>query len=1047
MLVLAISGQALAQDDDAEGEIEEIVVTGSQIKGARINEALAVSVFSAEDIEILGVESGEELLDSIPEIGQNFFNESDTAGSVNAARGDVGAINLRNLGTGNTLTLLNGRRLVNMAAYQTERVVGLVPVNSVNSRHIPVYGLRQVEVLRDGASAIYGADAVAGVVNNVMRDDFEGLTIRARLADYENLPRNDESFAIEWGDSFNDGATHVGMFARYYSRDRVNTLDDPRWSSSDFRRRLPDDSPYSEANGSTIFLNDTSNSLYPRVDVRSGLSSSHSLRVYDVTDSSGEFEMFPANHPSCTGTVYFIPSTGICSREDSSSRGVRLDYNAEGRDLISELERTMVYGYVNHEFSDSLEAFGEFYFYDSKTNKVNSAVTDLGSVVLRLGASNYYNPLGRAEIDGQPNPNRFLEPDDPNRALIYEDVPDSGYDLQMDLFRFQEAPRNVNNDGDAMRLLAGLRGTKGDWDWESAVVWSEATRDDITTNRISNTLITHALYDPTPSAYNLFAGGDPSGIEQALVSMYRKAKSDLKMVDFKISNPEIFNMPAGPVGFLVGYEWRKESYVDDRDPRLDGTIRFMRESDPINASGVFDIEGDFDSCDPATTEIGCSADGYDTYPVTSDIVGASPTPDSSGSRTTNSLFMEFAVPLHETIDVQLAGRYEDFDDVGDTAVGRIAFGWRPFDPLLVRGSYSTAFRAPNLITVNEQFIARANTRDDWVCQFADDLADNGSAELCDRVYSMQRQATGSSTLKPEESTNTSLGFVLTPLEGLIMTFDYWTIEKDDTIGLFGEENHILNDLVLRIDPAVPAPVFDQDTGDLLNTAEIQGYCASAAGSPVVVRQAADYSDDELVAGFASAGVCPVGEVEFVADSYRNLDTFELEGYDIGIYYDFDTAIGEFSLRYNGSFYEKFEIIGASELADAIQEAKASNPDIIYPLQGLGDLIGIDGYQKSRHSASAIWRNGDWRVGLSGYRISSFNEFLSNEELWYIPAMTTYNATIDYNFNVSDIDTRVRIGVNNVADERAPLADESFGFFDDAHRDFGRFWYVDLRMQF
>jgi outer membrane receptor protein involved in Fe transport len=598
----------------------------------------------------------------------------------------------------------------------------------------------------------------------------------------------------------------------------------------------------------------------------------------------------------------------------------------------------------------------------------------------------------------------------------------------MDLFRFQEAPRNVNNDGQSTRLLFGLRGTQGDWDWESAGVWSEATRDDVTTNRVSNTLITQALFDPTPAAYNLFAGGDPDGIQRALVSMYRKGRSTLSMWDIKMSNAELFEMPAGPVGFLMGYEWRRETYVDDRDPRLDGTIRFMRESDPINAPGVFDIEGDFDSCDPDTTELGCSADGYDTYPVTSDIVGASPTPDSSGSRTTNSLFVELALPLHETLDVQLAGRYEDFDDIGDTTVGRLAFGWRPFEPLLFRGSLSTAFRAPNLITVNEQFVARANTRDDWVCQYADDLADNGSAELCDRAYSMQRQATGSKELKSEESTNSSLGFVLTPVDGLVMTFDYWTIDKDDTIGLFGEENHVLYDLVLRL-------------------AAGTGNCASVQGNPLVVRNDPDLDDQELVDGYMAVGLCPVGEVDFVADSYLNLDTFELEGYDVGVYYDFDTAIGEFSLRYNGSFYEKFEIIGASDLASAIQEAKASNPDIIYPIQGLGDLLGIDGYQKSRHSASAIWRKGDWRVGLTGYHISSFNEVLSNEELWEIPSMTTYNATIDYTFDISDVSTRVRLGVNNVGDERAPLADESFGFFSDAHRDWGRFYYVDLRMQF
>ena len=195
-VLLAIgSGAAVAQDEEDDKALEEIVVTGSQIKGARITDALAVSVFSAEDIEILGVESGEELLNSIPEMGQNFFNETDTAGSVNAARGDVGAINLRNLGTGNTLTLLNGRRMVNMATYQTEEVGGsFVPVNSVNSRHIPVYGLDRLDVFRDGASALYGADAVAGVVNSVMKDDFEGFTVRLRYSDYDNIPRDPRRF-------------------------------------------------------------------------------------------------------------------------------------------------------------------------------------------------------------------------------------------------------------------------------------------------------------------------------------------------------------------------------------------------------------------------------------------------------------------------------------------------------------------------------------------------------------------------------------------------------------------------------------------------------------------------------------------------------------------------------------------------------------------------------------------------------------------------------------------------------------------------------------
>ena len=152
-LILPLTISAQSNDD-----VEEVVVVGSQIKGAKITDALAVSVISTKDIETIGVDSGDDLLENLVEQGANYFNEAeDASGGVNANRGDVGAYNLRNMGVGNTLTLLNGRRLVNSGTYQTELIGGdFVPTISANSNLIPVYGLERVEVLRDGASAIYG---------------------------------------------------------------------------------------------------------------------------------------------------------------------------------------------------------------------------------------------------------------------------------------------------------------------------------------------------------------------------------------------------------------------------------------------------------------------------------------------------------------------------------------------------------------------------------------------------------------------------------------------------------------------------------------------------------------------------------------------------------------------------------------------------------------------------------------------------------------------------------------------------------------------------
>ena len=170
---LVISTYTFAQDGDNASDVEEVVTVGSQIKGAKITGSLPVTVLSADDIEATGAVDGDELVENLVEQGLNFFNEQEqTSGGVNASRGDVGAYNLRSMGVGNTLTLLNGRRLVMNAGYQTEYIGGdFVPTMTANSNLIPTVGLERLEVLKDGASDIYGADAVAGVVNNVIQSD------------------------------------------------------------------------------------------------------------------------------------------------------------------------------------------------------------------------------------------------------------------------------------------------------------------------------------------------------------------------------------------------------------------------------------------------------------------------------------------------------------------------------------------------------------------------------------------------------------------------------------------------------------------------------------------------------------------------------------------------------------------------------------------------------------------------------------------------------------------------------------------------------------
>ena len=973
LLTVAVAQAQDASEDDPD--IEEVVVTGTQIKGAGIADALAVSVLDAEDIEALGFDDGADLLEQLVEQGSNFFNEAENiSGGVNAARGDIGAYNLRNLGTGNTLVLLNGRRVVNAASYQTEEVGGsFVPVNTANSQALPPLGLRRIEVLRDGASAIYGADAVAGVVNYVLNTDFEGARVRVKHAGFENIPRTDLTLVGEWGTALNDGRTNLSVFAQHYQRDRVNSQDDPRWADSDFRWRLDPDSPWASG---TSFRNNSANSEYRQFDAvssvrRTGLSGT-------LTDGSGEFETYPVGDPRCQYEIGY----GTCGGIDGQGT-YRHNLN-ENRDLFSQLERTHLFAFLSHEFANGVEAYTELAGYLSTTNLNRHSSASFSTIKLQVAAENYYNPLGPCG-----SPNRL--PDD-----VIPDVPCSGVRLWIDNGRWTEAPRVIDNDGATWRFLQGFRGTWEDWDWDGAVLWSRAEKEDVTHNRISNTLMQEALEDPTPAAYNPFAGRTNTNIERTLVDVRRDNETELFLVDFKASTYQLFNLPAGPIGFLAGAEYRRESFNDDRDPRLDGTIVFT------------DFQGD-------------------TWPYVSDVINSSPTPDSSGDHDVFSAFGELLVPIHDNLEVQLALRYEDFSDVGNTTVGKIAFGFRPHERFLLRGSFSGAFRAPNLVTINEDIVARQNTRTDWACVYAAENGGDPDQDTLSCRYSTQRIAQGSQNLIPESSDNLSLGAVATPFDGLTLTVDTWWIEKEDTIGLLGEENHTLLDLLRRIEHG-------------------NANCAGFVGDPATVRGEAD--DDEMEI-FSAAGICPAGRIAYIDDRYANLDTRTMLGTDYGIYYDADTRFGSFSFSHQMARLREFEQDPGGDSAVLLAAQEAGTLPAHFDVGGFQDLIRRNGNPEWKTSTRLRWRYKAWGASLSSLNVGEFVQTsltLADGTEWMVPSMRTVNAYVDYRFDGANLSGRIRLGGLNITDERAPLADRFFGYFADMHQDLGARYYVEFRAE-
>ena len=969
----------------ADDEVEEIVVTGSQIKGAKITGSLPVSILSSADIEALGVDSGDDLIENIVEQGQNYFTEAeDASGGVNASRGDMGAYNLRNLGVGNTLTLLNGRRLVSSPGYQTELIGGdYVPTTSVNSNLIPVTGIERLEILRDGASAIYGADAVAGVINNVLQQDFEGLTVRSKVIAYDHFATEDTKTTVKWGSFFNDGATNVSVFFDYYDRGNINAQEDPRWGAGDHRPFVDDDSPWKT---STSFRNLSSNSLYGQFDmVKSSEHGSSNPLNHVFTDSNGEFEVFPLGDPRCNNRAsqdgaIFDTGYGTCIAQDGNG-AIRANFWGK-TDVRSELERMNVVMFINHDMGNGTEAFTEVAFYTSESDRIAHPSYAFSSSKHRVGADNYY--LNSLRFDGTVD------------GTTYSEFLFAGYQLYMDNYRYEERQRLVNVKKDTYRFLQGFRGSTGDWDWETAFVTSKATSDDVTSNRMSNNLLKEALNDATAAAYNPFSANNyATNIERTLIDVYRKGSSELTMFDFKMSNNELWTLPAGDVGLLLGFELRDEEMDDDRDPRLDGTITYT------------DYEGD-------------------TYPLVADVLNSSPTGDVSGSRDVTSFFAELQIPVAESVDMQVAVRNEDFSDFGNATVGKLAVGWQAAPWISLRASVSTAFRAPNIIQVNEKTVVRSGTRYDRAAFQVNAVQSVENVIDSDSRYTIQRMATGASGLDAEESDNTSFGFVLTPTDNLLVTVDTWTIEKDKTIGLFGRENQTVNDMLLR---------FANGTNN----------CDTFAGDPLVVREAPDEGD---AAGFAAAGVCPFGDIKYIQNDYTNMALRTVEGTDVGVYYNFESNYGDFDVRYYGTFLDKFEQKASGDFAD-LQAKKDSGeiPESI-PLKGFGDLLGKDGVYDKKHSVRVSWDKGPYRVSLTGLKKGSFEQTslgLKNGVAYVVPSMTTMNLTMSYNFDLRGNNARVRFAVKNLEDERAPTADRYYGYYADAHQDYGRNFYLDFQL--
>jgi len=996
-VIAAMSGvsfPAFAQTEESPSDelVEKIQVIGSNIKGSTITGTLPVTELSAEDIETTGAIDGDELLRAIPQIGSVGFTSTRGGNTgVNAARGDVGSFNLRSVGEGNTLVLLNGRRMVNHPITQTSFGV---PVTSANSNTLPVLGLNRVEVLRDGAGALYGADAVAGVVNYVTKQESEGGQVSIRFGSESGTNRDDLTLSGEKSFEFNNTRTFWLVSGSYDKKHGIPASEKDYAANQDLRSRAPE-----------LFAGDTDldnrSSLEPWADIHwLGLASSiddYIIRPINYTNNAGN----QVTADSCGGGA--LPDGGgiigdVCLQQTGShDRALRPNRNEE-RTLIPDIERVNLYSSFTHQLNNDMEFYNETTYYRSVAERQWEQSAILSNGTFEVPADSYWNPFGPVTFsDGRVNPNRIP-------GLDPSVVPEEGLAYNLRIRPTDVGPRQVEVTSTSYRFLNGLRGTWGDWDWDAGFLYSKARTKDTADNRISSPLFLAQLSLDTPDAYNPFTGvnnaipssiidlspNPQSSIDPFLVSATRDVETSLTLLDFKVSNPYLFEMPAGDSGIALGIEWRKETLDEDNSDIFDGSQPFIEgNSNPVNLSSL---------------------------------EGSSVRPDVSGDRKVLSAYAELVMPLladkafAHSLDVQLAARYEDFDDIGSITRPKLALSWYPVESFQIRGAISQGFRAPNLIQLRSPGTSITTSVDDFaensldangnVVVSAETLADGGPGN-----GNYLLETSGNANLTAEKSENRSLGFTYTPIDVLIFTFDWWEIETDGTVGVLSDENESRLDLVLR---------------------------GQGSSNPRVIRGTPDENN-------------PLGEIVQIVREYKNLNTRTITGYDVGINYDFETEIGSFDIKLNAARTLKFD---QTPGGDALTIVEAGADPIVLG-SDVGDIVGTARIPEWRGSASLRWTSNDnlWTSRVFARYVgdvleTSVSTSVEGETVFLeIEPMITVNWSLTRR-DIADIeDLDITVGVNNIADEDPPLADTTFGYTGTLHSSRGRYFYLSGRYRF
>lgn len=963
--------------DDEVVKLESFSVTGSNIKRMDQEKVLPVTVFSYDQIQARDAVTPVDLLIGLPQITNIPANETST--NAVAARGGNAAVALRGIGASNTLVLLNGRRL------PYNPFSGSPPTSTVNVNSLPSTGIQQVEVLRDGASAVYGSDAVAGVVNYITDTEAKGGSTSLRYGVTEHGGGMDIQGNFNYGFLFAEGRGKWLVSATAYNRDAIY-----------FKERE---------------ISKSSNRLD---EARAPWNIVGS--VYDGRTATSQYPSFRLGSDVITGTVNWFYPTGAAAPALTTTalpRELYADYNEYtiGQPMTA---RANLYNKIEFELTPSLTVFGEAIGYISKSQTGRQPITlNASDARVTLSVDNPYNPYG-----SRFNQLGVTDGSKVNRAPTA---------ITMNSVLFMDGgPEKITAEDRMYRIMGGLRGKIGTttWNWETAATLGGYSVQDFSVNAIRESQIKAAAQRTDASAWNPFgytfkvvngavvadqAYVNPKSVRDTYTqSANRYGHSKLASWDARL-NGTVAEIWSGPIAVSVGGEARWEFKEEHKDP-------FVSTNPP----------------------------GSGLDPDNNDVLVTSPKYDYDADRTVYSAYAETVIPLiapknnipgANTLEFNASARFESYSDFGETTKPKFGINWKPVSWVMLRGSINKGFRAPDLAAMYQPtsftVASPPGNRDVVRNNYFIGANQAVDAQVLNRTYSLPNP-----TLGAEESEGKSAGIAvdIPGVKGLSVTLDYWEIEQKNLI-ISRTRETAQDEALLRAytqaQLAAGVNIMDINVGSRTTPTGANTY----KGDPYTLR-AAPTADDyaRFAATYAtlpqSQWIAPLGQwlgatTELINGTGQNFTN----GLDYGVTYNLPRmSIGQFRVSTEWSqFFDKYtqqsptSPIDDDVVAMLLPEWKSSTT-VQWKNKGWGATLNAT-YQSDIRTNATTNLTSYNNAGQPSYiRVVANNGqtfyYEEGQDQLQVNVGVSYRFGKDVNFWLRD--TTFRLGINNILDEDPAL---------------------------